>query len=205
MERRGGIKAWFIDPYKQIKIGLVFLTLNLIFAALFAGIAGYYFIEVYSAMAKYFSFTTIEAGQVLAKFQVPIILCLVMVGLFVLISILISVRYTYTIYGPMVSIQNFIDGLLDQNIVPPIELRKGDQLSNIATRLNKLAKLIEVNQFKKEEIDEITRFSKDLADGLMPESLNFPSDSKLAILAANLNQTIPLKNRPAVGDREPKS
>ena len=32
--RRRGFKSWFVEPYRQVKLGLLFIVVNLVFSAL---------------------------------------------------------------------------------------------------------------------------------------------------------------------------
>ncbi|MCI5129819.1 MAG: hypothetical protein D3907_15345 [Candidatus Electrothrix sp. AUS3] len=101
-----------MEPYRQVKIGLIFLLLNLIFSVLILGVFGYYTFDIYSTMSAVFKLTPTEGQQILAKFQIPVIMGSVLMVVFVFATLIVSVKYTHQIYGPLVSIQRFLDDLL---------------------------------------------------------------------------------------------
>lgn len=138
MERRRLVVSWFVEPYRQIKLGLIFIVLNLSFAALFSGVVGYYFLDVYETVSRYFQLSADQGAQVLEKFQVPILFSFILVVVFVVLSLLASVHYTYQIYGPLVSIHRYLDELLENRSTKPLELRSSDQLQELAAKISQL-------------------------------------------------------------------
>jgi len=140
--RRRGFISWFVEPYRQVKLGLIFLFLNLTFAGLIFLVFGYYLWDVYQAMAAYFQFSNQQNLEVLTKFQTPALLGSALLLVFVGLTILVSVRYTHRIYGPLVSIHRFLDELLSNQPVSPLLLRESDQLKELAEKLNHLAEQI---------------------------------------------------------------
>ncbi|MFW7377980.1 MAG: hypothetical protein ACOH5I_04155 [Oligoflexus sp.] len=141
--RRRGFVSWFVEPYRQVKLWLMFLFLNLTFAGLIFLVFGYYLWDVYQAMAAYFQFTDQQNLEVLTKFQIPALIGAGLLLVFVALSIMVSVRYTHRIYGPLVSIHRFLDDLLANQPVSPLLLRESDQLKELAEKLNQLAEKAE--------------------------------------------------------------
>jgi hypothetical protein len=134
--RRRRFISWFVEPYRQIKIGLIFLIVNFSFSFSILGLFGYYFYDVYSAMKVYFDLSQAQSNEVLAKFALPIYAAFFLIALFVLVTLLVSVRYTYAIYGPLVSIHRFLDEILAGRMAKPLYLRESDQLKDLAEKLN---------------------------------------------------------------------
>ena len=141
--RRRGFSSWFVEPHRQVKLGLMFILLNLTFSVLIFAVFGYYFLDVYQSMELYFELSGAQGGEVLEKFQGPMFIAGFLLLAFVVTSFLLSVKYTHEIYGPLVSIHRFLDDLLGGETVEPINLRESDQLQELASKLNQVAGLVE--------------------------------------------------------------
>jgi len=137
--RRRGFLSWFVEPYKQVKLGLAFLFINIVFALLIFGVFGYYLYDIFEAISVYFQMSGQESRVTLQKFAVPVAMGGSLILLFVVTTILVSVRYTHRIYGPLVSIHRFVDDLLAGKKPKSIQLRESDQLKDLANKLNALA------------------------------------------------------------------
>ncbi len=165
--RRRGFKSWFVEPYRQVKLGLLFLVLNLVFAGLIFGIFGYYIYDIYETLAVYFKLSTDQSAEILLKFKAPIVVGAVLILLFVIISILVAVRYTHQIYGPLVSIHRFLDDYLEGAVVTPLSLRESDQLKELAEKLNLLVSL-QPNEKRQPNLRPIYTFLDDILAGKQP-------------------------------------
>ena len=137
--RRRGIKAWIVEPYKQVKLGLMFLLVNTVFAVLIFGVFGYYVWDIYKAVSAIFALSGQESNFTLFKFGWPIAVGLALILLFVAVTLLLSIRYTHQIYGPLVSIHRFLDDVLVGNDPGLLQLRESDQLKDLASKLNTVA------------------------------------------------------------------
>jgi methyl-accepting chemotaxis protein len=131
------MSSYLVEPYKQIQIGLVFLLLNLVFSALIFGIFGYYVSEMYASVSEYFKLTGGAENIVWAKFQTPIIVGLILLVVFILITFWVSITYTHRLYGPLVSVNRYLDELADGKEIGPLKLRHKDELGGMADRLNR--------------------------------------------------------------------
>jgi ABC-type multidrug transport system fused ATPase/permease subunit len=134
--RRG---ALLIEPYKQLKFGIMFLMLNIVFAVLVLTVFGYYLWDIYQALIRYFQLDEMQSLVTLEKLQAPFIAGLLLLVLFILATLFFSVYYTHKIYGPLVSIRRFLDQLIRGESPEPIQIRSTDQLQDLVERLNKIA------------------------------------------------------------------
>ncbi len=189
--RRGGfIKSQLVEPYKQVRLGLVFLMVNFIFSLIILAVYGYYMRDVYSSVSVLFNLSTIpeeQSSAVLYKFLWPIIVGGVIFLTFVFTTLYVSIRYTHRIYGPLVSIRRFLDELLAGNIPKPIRLRQGDQLNDLVERLNKVAERMSTDE-QTGAMVAVHRFVDDLIEGKSPEELQLRENDQLQDLATKLNQ-----------------
>ena len=187
--RRRGFRSWFVEPYLQVKLGLLFLLLNFVFAGLALGVFGYYVWDIYQAMSTYFQLTGDQATEILQKLAVPLQVGLALVLIFIGTSLLIAVRYTHRIYGPLVSIHRFLDELQQGGPVTPLILRESDQLQGLADKLNRLAVDTDRSQNRKpSSLTPIYRFVDEMLAGKAPQPLRLREYDEYHELAQRLNE-----------------
>ena len=182
--RRRGFISWFVEPYRQVKLGLIFLVLNLIFSLLILSVFGFYFWDVYKALTVYFQLTPDQGAEILAKFKVPAMVAVTLITLFIFTTILASVRYTHEIYGPLVSIHRYLDDMIANNARKPLKLRDSDQLKDLAEKLNQVSSLMHQT---KNDWPKIFEFLDHLSDGKTPTPLQPAGSSEFCQLAEKLN------------------
>lgn len=185
--RRRGFKSWFVEPYRQVKLGLLFLVLNLVFAGLMFGIFGYYIYDIYQTLAVYFKLTSDQSSELLLKFQAPVVVGAVLIILFVVISILVAVRYTHQIYGPLVSIHRFLDEYLEGAVVTPLALRESDQLKELAEKLNHLVS-IQPNEKRQPNLRPVYAFLDEILSGKQPAPIRARETDAFYHLIERLNR-----------------
>ena len=185
--RRRGFQSWFVEPYKQVRLGLMFLLVNFCFSFMIIGVFGYYVFDIYDAVATYFKLSGDESQMTLQKFGVPVAIGGALILLFVITTILVSVRYTHDIYGPLVSIHRYLDDILSGRTPTPIQLRESDQLKDLAEKLNSVAERLATDQ-RAGPLVSIHRYLDDLLDGRAPTPLKLRDNDHFAELAAKLNK-----------------
>lgn len=136
--RRGGIRSMLVEPYIQVRLGLMFIIVNLIFSILISGVVAWYVSDVFGALNTYFQLTGQESSLTLTKLQLPLIIVGVLILGFVATTFYVSIHYTYKIYGPLISINRFLDDVLEGKRPGLLALREGDQLQDLASKLNLL-------------------------------------------------------------------
>ena len=137
--RRGGVRSKLVEPYFQIKLGLMFIIVNLLFSVLFAGVVWWVLSDVFESLKTYFELTGGDATLTLGKLSTPLILVGVLVLAFVATTFYVAVHYTHKIYGPLVSINRFIDEMVEGRSPSKLALRDGDELQDLVLKLNILA------------------------------------------------------------------
>jgi hypothetical protein len=184
--RRRGFSSWFVEPYRQVKLGLLFVLLNLMFAGLVLGVFGFYIYDIYQAISVYFALSHEQSAIILAKLQVPVVIGGLLVLAFVVLSVLISVKYTHEIYGPLVSIHRFLDDLLNGRRSAPIHLRESDQLKELAEKLNLLMERFGQDR-REPPLAAFHRFMDQLENGESPDPIKLRQDDAWYPLAERLN------------------
>ena len=139
--RRRGAISWFVEPYLQVKLGLMFLVVNFIFAGAIGFIFWFYLWDVYNAVSVYFNLTGGQNNEILEKMSQPLFIGSGLIFAFIVTTIMVSARYTHRIYGPLVSIHRFLDDIINNQPAKPLLLRESDQLKDLASKLNQIAQL----------------------------------------------------------------
>ncbi len=134
--RRKGFQSLLVEPYKQVKLGLLFLILNFVFAFAIVGVFGYYIWDIYQTISAYFALSQQESILTLQKFMWPFSIGTGLIVIFILATLYVSIRYTHEIYGPLVSIHRYLDDILEGKKPTPLQLRESDQLQDLANKLN---------------------------------------------------------------------
>ncbi len=137
--RRGGVASKLVEPYFQIKLGLMFVIVNLIFSAAIAGVTYWVLSDIFIAIKTYFTLTGNDASLTMGKLSTPLIFIGSIILAFIGVTFYIAVHYTHKIYGPLVSINRFVDEMVDGKPPRRLTLREGDELTELVTKLNVLA------------------------------------------------------------------
>lgn len=186
--RRRGISSWFVDPYRQVKLGLIFVGLNLFFSALFSLVVGYFFFDVYEVLASYFRLTADQGHQVLSKLELPMYIGFGLIVLFVISTVLVSVRYTHAIYGPLVAIHRFLDGLLGDGPSAPLVVRDRDELHDLAEKLNRLSGYVQSENLTENKVlHEVQLYLDSVLAGSSP-NIKLGSTGELLKLSETLRE-----------------
>jgi hypothetical protein len=185
--RRRGFKSWFVEPYKQVRLGLMFLLVNFVFSALIVSVFGYFLWDIYVAVATYFKLSGSEGAMAVSKFTVPAAICLGLIAVFVITTVMVSVRYTHEIYGPLVSIHRYLDEILTGRTPAPIALRESDQLKDLATKLNSVAERVAGDQ-RFGPMVAVHRFIDELIEGKTPAPLKLRDNDNFNDLVTKLNR-----------------
>jgi signal transduction histidine kinase len=129
-----------IEPYRQLKFGIVFLLLNLVFSLLIMSIFGFFMWDIFTTIQIYFELSDAQSLMTLNKFLLPASLSLGLIFIFILATLYCSVYFTHRIYGPLVSIRRFVNELTkNTDHVHKIHVRKHDELQDLIQSLNELA------------------------------------------------------------------
>lgn len=134
--RRGGFTSFIVEPYKQVKIGLIFLLLNFVFSILILSIFSYYVNEIYTNINAHYELTQQEGLVMWDKFQTPLIVGGLLLVVFIAVTLWVSIKYTHQIYGPMISVNRYLDEIIDGKNPSPLKLREKDQLGGMVEKLN---------------------------------------------------------------------
>ena len=113
--------------------------INFVFSLLCFSIFYLFLSDVQQTLEVYFKLDAAQIGQIRAKFLQPLLLAAGLFLLFIVVTLYLSVTYTHKFYGPLVSINRFLDELNEGKNPEPIQLRTNGQLQDLAERLNRLS------------------------------------------------------------------
>lgn len=177
----------FIEPYKQMRFGLTFILINLLFALIFLAVFGFFIWDIYGATVEFFSLSPAEQGVVAAKFSYPLLAIALLAVFFVVTTLWCAARYTHQFYGPLVSIRRFLDTLLRGEETAAIKIRKTDQLQDIVLRLNKLL-ITRATGPRSDSVAKLEQVVDALVAGQPIPKVEFSDGDPLGAIARKLGQ-----------------
>ena len=143
---RRNLKTMLIDPFKQIKFGLYVFGISVAFVGICAYMFVTAFTEQYQHVMGIFNVVDPNLKWELVTNDVFMTNAIRIGGLFVLfIATLFFVvfRLTHRYYGPLVSIERFIDQFGNGEYHKRCKIREKDELHGLVGKLNAMADLIE--------------------------------------------------------------
>lgn len=186
--KRRSIRAYLVEPFKQIRFGLHVVFVSLSFAGIFAYLFLDAFREQYEQVFALFEVadkTDVLQNDIFFKNRAKIVIALVA---FVAITLLVVVRRTHRMYGPMISMMRFVAELKRGNYAVRINIRERDDFQNFVGELNALAEQLQKkhgvpsNNAPAQGMDSIDERLRDFEDGVIivsdaPDKQNTPKAS----------------------------
>jgi signal transduction histidine kinase len=134
------LRTMFIRPSRQLKLTLAMLSVGILFTAL---LMGYLVIRVAAVVSAVQSSNPDIAALIQANLDPTLSVILLGQGLLWLSSLLIGILISHRIYGPIIPIVRHVQQLGRGDYSSRIQLRKDDDLGEIAEALNELASRLE--------------------------------------------------------------
>ncbi len=143
---RRSLKTMMIEPFKQVKMGIYVMGLSL----LFLFIAGYLFFEAFNEQYQHVMsiFNVVDPNlkwELVTNdvfysngIKLGVLFLVYISGLFMIVF-----RMTHKIYGPLISVERFIEQLKNGQYRRRVNIRKGDHLTRLVEKLNTLAEYLE--------------------------------------------------------------
>ena len=136
------LSAVMIEPFKQMKLGIYVIAVSLSFVVLTALVFLNAFFEQYQHVMEVFQVIDPKNQWAMVTndvfFKNAIRLGVLLVSFIaVIFSVVFHVTHKY--YGPLVSINRFIEGVAKGDYSQRVVIRKGDELQDLAQNLNKMA------------------------------------------------------------------
>jgi HAMP domain-containing protein len=140
------VRSTLIEPFSQIKFGIYVIGASLAFVVLIAAMFVYAFYQQYQHLMGIFNITDARDQLQLVTndifysnaIKIGLMLFLYMAGMFFLVF-----KLTHRYYGPLVSIERFIDEIAKGKYKNRVKIRQRDELQRLANRLNEMATALE--------------------------------------------------------------
>jgi HAMP domain-containing protein len=134
-----------IEPFKQVKLGLYVISLSLGFVVLTGVLFISAFAEQYAHVMEIFNVVDpqfkweVVTNDVFFKNVYRLGFLLVS---FVAVLFFVVFRTTHKYYGPLVSIDRFIEKVREGDYTTRVIIRKSDELQDLANSLNQMAETL---------------------------------------------------------------
>ena len=141
-----GIRSILIEPFRQISFGLYMIVLCLVFMFGAAWLFFDAFSQQYSHVMEVFHVVDPQSQRELVIDDIFItnaIRLFFWFGFFLLTFFVIVFKLTHRYYGPLVSIERFIEQVSQGDYTSRLTIREKDELQNLAKKLNSLAEELE--------------------------------------------------------------
>ncbi len=140
------LKSTLIEPFKQIKFGIYVIGLSIVFVIATAAMFLFAFYQQYQHLMGIFNITDMKTQMELVTNDI-FYANAIRIGLLFLVYIVVMFSYvfrmTHRYYGPLVSIERFIDEISAGQYMRRVKIRKGDELQRLCDKLNDMATSLE--------------------------------------------------------------
>ncbi len=140
------LRSTVIEPFKQVRMGLYMLSLSLSFLVLVAYMIVSAFVDQYRHVMEIFNVVDPETRWELVTndvFYSNAYKIGVLFLIYIVLSLILVFRMTHKVYGPLVSIERFIEQMGAGHYEKRLVIRKGDDLQRLASQLNKMASMLD--------------------------------------------------------------
>ncbi len=140
-----------IEPFKQIKFGIYMIGTSVVFLGLSSLLFVNSFIEQYAHVMEIFQIINPEKQWDMVLNDVFYKNAFRLLGFFIAyfcVIFYIVFKLTHRYYGPLVSIQRFLDKLINGEYDSRVSIRAKDELQDLVAKLNQLAETLQ-NRHKK--------------------------------------------------------
>jgi len=149
---RRNLWSLLIEPFKQIKFGMYVISLSLAFVVICAAMFVSAFRDQYQHVMKIFNVVDESAKWTLVVNDIFIRNAIIIGIVFVAyLGALLGVvfRLTHRYYGPLVSIERFVENVTAGNYDKRAKIRDKDELQRLVGKLNTMAEALERRHGKK--------------------------------------------------------
>ena len=153
------LRTILIEPFKQIKLGVYVIALTSTFIFLMGLLFVNAFSEQYQHVMEIFQVVDPKFKWQLVTndiFKTNVVRMVVLLVVFVISLLLVIFRVTHKYYGPLVSIERFVDSIANGDYSQRLVLRRGDELQVVAKKLNQMAENLESRHGSKKDESKIS-------------------------------------------------
>jgi len=140
--KKRNLRSTLVEPFKQLKLGLYVMLISVAFLIAAAVLFVSAFTEQYKHVMEIFNVVDPKTKWELVTNDIFYHNAIKLGILFLsFISLLFTIvfKMTHKIYGPLVSIERFVDQIAEGQYDRRVIIRRGDELGRLADRLNAMA------------------------------------------------------------------
>jgi signal transduction histidine kinase len=175
--KRRSLRAYLVEPFKQVRFGLYVVGVSLFFVCLLGWLIYRSFTEQYNQVTEFFAVAeTADLVQNEVFYRNAAFIGATLAG-FVAIMMIVVIHRTHKMYGPMVAFMRFLNEIQKGNYTVRTHIRDKDDFQNLAAKLNDVAEALHkrhgasvVAQGDKNDLDALDERIKSLEDGLYKAS-----------------------------------
>lgn len=143
---RRNLKSTVIEPFKQIKFGLYVIGISVAFVGVCAFMFVSAFTEQYQHVMGIFNVVDPNLKWELVTndvFRTNAIKISILFAVFIAVLFFVVFKLTHRYYGPLVSIERFVDQFARGDYSKRAKIREKDELHGLVEKLNHMADQIE--------------------------------------------------------------
>lgn len=139
-------KSTLIEPFKQIKFGVYVIGLSVAFVIATSALFLFAFYQQYRHLMGIFNIIDMKSQMELVTndiFYTNVLRIALLFIAYIGSMFTLVFRMTHRYYGPLVSIERFVDEMSAGLYNRRVKIRKGDELQRLADKLNNMAVSLE--------------------------------------------------------------
>ena len=143
---RRNLGSTVIEPFKQIKFGIYVVAISVIFVAICSAMFGAAFYDQYQHVMKIFNVVDPDTKWELVLNDVFVDNAWRIGWMFlayIIIVMTVVFRLTHRYYGPLVSIERFVDEIAEGDYTRRCKIRNKDELHGLVDKLNNMAEQLQ--------------------------------------------------------------
>lgn len=139
-------KSTLIEPFKQIKFGVYVIGISIGFVIATSAMFLFAFYQQYQHLMGIFNITDMKTQMELVTndiFYANVARIAALFVGFIVLMFWVVFKLTHRYYGPLVSIERFVDEITEGDYARRVKIRKGDELQRLTDKLNRMATALE--------------------------------------------------------------
>lgn len=140
------LRTILIEPFKQLKLGVYVLMLSLAFVLITGLLVVNAFMEQYQHVMEIFQVVDPRFKWELVTndvFETNVVRIVAVLVTYVVVLFAVVFRATHKYYGPLVSIERFVQDISHGDYTRRVQVRRGDELHDLTLHLNEMAQILQ--------------------------------------------------------------
>ncbi len=143
LDNRRKVKGKLVRPRQQFKYAMILVCGGILAQSIVIGVVAYFLNNSLATISELHNLDPQIATSIANSISASLVLVLLVATGVALGSVLIGVRLSHRVYGPMIPFRRHIEQLKAGNYTARIRLRKSDDLIELRDALNDLAITLE--------------------------------------------------------------